>query len=433
MRIAIVGGGVSGLVCGALLCAEHEIELFEAEAYAGGHAQTVTIARGNRACDVDTGFMVFNERTYPHFCRLLAQLGVAAQDSDMSFSVRCDRTGLEYQGGDLNGVFAQRRNLWRPSFWGMLRDIARFNRRAVCQLAACDDSTNMADYLRRGGYGQAFIDHYLVPMASAIWSARPDCLLDFPAHFLIRFFHNHGLLQVTGRPRWKTVAGRSARYVEALTRPFASRIRLATPVRRVRRQSTCVVVETDGGEATFDEVVFATHADQTLNLLSDASAEEQAILGTFAYQANEAVLHADARLLPTRQRAWASWNYLLPREPRRPVTVTYDLNRLQDLGADGPICLTLNPAGQVPEGSVLRRFVYHHPVFTTGAVAAQRRHGEISGRRRTHYCGAYWGYGFHEDGVNSALVVARHFGKGLEDCIPAAGPPAGAAWGGGGA
>ncbi len=420
MRIAVIGAGVSGNVVARLLADEHEVWLFEAGDYAGGHTNTVSFDAWGQSWHVDTGFMVFNDRTYPNFVRLLHGLGVAAQDSDMSFSVSCERTGLEYQGSSLNGLFAQRRNLVRPSFYGMLRDIMRFNREAPKLLDADVDSLTLGQYLDRSGLGREFVDHYLIPMTAAIWSAQPRAVLDFPAHFLIGFFRNHGLLQVWDRPQWKTIPGGAQRYVAALLAPLADRVRLNCPVSRVVRHVDYVEVTTRGGSPErFDAVVCAAHADQTLEMLADADEMERQVLTAFPYQRNDAVLHTDVSILPRRRRAWASWNYHLSPEPHSPATVTYDLSRLQRVNSPEPILLTLNDGGRTDPAKVIQRIRYHHPAYGPDSIAAQKRHVDLNGRRRTWFCGAYWGYGFHEDGVRSALAVARCFGKGLEICTVA--------------
>ena len=417
MRVAIVGGGVSGNVTAWLLSQDHDITLFEAADYLGGHTNTIDVEAYGEKYTVDTGFMVFNDRTYPEFCRLLDQLGVASRDSDMSFSVRCERTGLEYQGSSLDGLFAQRMNLFNPRFYQMLGDVLRFNRTSIEFLNQDDDQTTLGDYLTAEKYGRRFIECYLVPMTAAIWSARPDRVLDMPARFLIAFFQNHGLLRLRDRPQWKTVVGGARSYVAALTASFQNRIRLSTPIQSVVRGEDHVIVKPVAGEAeVFDEVVFACHADQTLAILEDPTEEEQRILGHFEYQLNRAIVHTDESLLPKRRRAWASWNYHIPAKMDSSVTVTYDLNRLQGLEAPGPICVTLNDDGCIDEETVLESMDYHHPVFGPGTLAAQNAHSQISGRRRTHFCGAYWGYGFHEDGVRSALKVAKSFNIGPELC-----------------
>ena len=423
-RIAIIGAGISGNACGLLLSSDHELTVYEAADYVGGHANTVRVNAFRREFEVDTGFMVFNDRTYPNFCRLMQRLGVQDQPSDMSLSVRCDRTGLEFQGSDLNGLFAQRRNLVSPRFYRMLADILRFNREATEFVEQNDDSMTLGEFVESRGYSQFMVDQYLVPMGAAIWSACPKGFLDFPAHFLLGFFRNHGLLQIVDRPRWKTIAGRSQSYVEQMTAGFQDRIRLSTPVTSVSRHEDHVVVQSrsqDGSTNTevYDHVIFATHSDITLRMLTDATDKEREILGHFDYQENTATVHTDVTVLPRRKRAWASWNYHVPRDHSQNVRVTYDVNRLQALGAPAPICVTLNDPGEIRREHILAEMNYQHPVFSAGAIESQRRHGEISGVARTHFCGAYWGYGFHEDGVNSALAGAKSFGKDIDSCIAA--------------
>lgn len=419
MRIAVIGGGISGNLAARLLHAKHDVWLFEAERRLGGHAHTVDVSLGGQTCAVDTGFMVFNERTYPNFCRLLRLLGIASRSSDMSFSVQCAATGLEYEGSSLNGLFAQRKNLLRPAFLRMLADILRFNRDASRLRFdnAANQRVTLGEYLHERRYGQSFARHYLLPMTAAIWSCRPQQVLEFPLQFLVAFMQNHGLLQCRHQPQWRTIVGGAKRYVAALLAPLGERVRRGCSVVRVTRHIDHVFVETEHGPPeVFDQVVFATHADQTLRLLADADAGEHEILGAFPYQTNDAVLHTDIRLLPRSRRAWASWNYRVPIDADRSATVTYDLSRLQGHTAPRRILLTLNDAAAIDPSTVVDRFTYRHPAFGSNCLAAQRRRDEISGRRRTHYCGAYWGYGFHEDGVNSALSVAQHFGIGLDAC-----------------
>ncbi len=420
MKIAIIGAGVSGLLAARLLANEHDLHVFEANDYAGGHTNTVGFDAFGRHYAADTGFMVFNERTYPNFVQMLRLLGVAARDSDMSYSVRCAESGLEYQGSSLNGLFAQRRNLLRPSFYRMLVDILRFNRRSRELLKGQNDELTLGDYLGQGGYGRGFVENYLVPMGSAIWSAPPDRFRRFPARFIVNFFNNHGLLTVFGHPQWKTVQGGAVRYVKALTKPFADRIRLRCPVVSVRRHPDRVVVSWEGGgPEAFDAVVLAAHSDQSLAMLADATPAEREILSAIAYQRNETVLHTDSSLLPRCRRAWASWNSYVPAEEGRPVILTYNLNRLQGHTSPDPICVTLNATESIDPGRILRRLVYHHPVYTREALAAQKRFHEINGKNRTYFCGAYWGHGFHEDGVRSALAVGECFGRRMESCLAA--------------
>ena len=415
MRIAVVGGGISGNLAARLLDQEHEISVFEAEPRMGGHARTLKVCAFDREFRVDTGFMVFNDRTYPNFSRLLRLLDVPSLDTDMSLSVRCDSTGLEYQGNSLNGLFAQRSNLLRPAFYRMLADIAKFNRAAPALLESELSDVTLREVLARSNYGGWFVDKYLVPMSAAIWSSPPGRLLDFPAHFLLGFLRNHGLLQLRDRPQWKTVVGGARRYVEQLIKPLSSRIRKGQPVEAIWRQQDQVILRVKDGETEiFDRVVLACHSDQALSMLQDADPVEKRILGSFPYQPNVAILHTDTALLPRRHRAWASWNYHLSADPNAPVAVTYDLSRLQNLDTPSPILLTLNGEGRIDPTTVLNRHVFHHPVFTLQSRHAQSQHARINGNRRTYFCGAYWGYGFHEDGVNSALAVAKCFGLGWD-------------------
>lgn len=417
MRIAVIGSGISGNIVARLLSTKFDVQLFEAGTHAGGHSLTTDVSLDGSIYPADVGFMVFNDRTYPRFCEMLSRLGVASRASDMSFSVQCDLTGCEYQGSSLNGLFAQRFNLLRPDFLKLIRDILRFNHAA--RIAAdedrLDEGQSVREFLDTLSLGERFHRQYLIPMAAAIWSSVPNQIYDFPAKFLIGFFRNHGLLQVKDRPQWRTIVGGSRQYVDALLEPIRDRVRLNCPVNAVTRTLDHVAVQFGHGDTEqFDEVVFATHADQTLRLIQDASEAEREVLESFPYQANEAVLHTDGAMLPQRKRAWASWNYFVPESLGEPASVTYDLSRLQGLDSPEPILLTLNRTEPIAESRVIRRFSFHHPVFDTRSINGQRRFGEISGQNRYHYCGAYWRYGFHEDGLQSGLRVADHFGIGLE-------------------
>ena len=419
MRIAVIGSGISGLVAAYHLNRAHEITVFEAGDYIGGHTHTVDVEHDGRGYAVDTGFIVYNDWTYPNFMRLLEELEVPWQPSQMSFSVRCERSGLEYNGTNLNSLFAQRSNLARPSFLRMVADILRFNRSAPALLEDPSNASSLGDYLTAGRYSRYFVDHYIIPMGAAIWSSRPADMLRFPARFFVEFFANHGFLSVNERPTWRVIKGGSREYVKRLTASFANRIHLATPVASVQRQPHQVAVRLKNGTVEhFDQVFMACHSDQALKLLADPSPEERDILGAIGYQANAALLHTDVRLMPKRPLAWAAWNYHLPREPRERVTVTYDMNILQSLDAPARFLLTLNRDEDVDPRKVLGSFVYHHPVYTTQAVAAQARRHEINGAHRTYYCGAYWGYGFHEDGVKSALVSLDEFRRHVSHAQP---------------
>jgi predicted NAD/FAD-binding protein len=409
MRIAIIGAGVSGLVCAHILHRDHELVVFEASEEAGGHANTVHVETDTGAYDLDTGFIVFNDRNYHEFERLLEELGVPTQPSQMSFGVS-DGVDFEYNGASPNGLFANRGHMITPSFHRMLADLARFNRDAR-RLLASEESPSLREWLAAQRYSRVFVERLIVPQASAVWSADPAQMWSFPARFLVEFFENHGMLGFRDRPRWQTIAGGSRNYVQALTRPWSERLRLCTPVTEVSRHPTHVMVSSRGDEPErFDAVVIATHSDQALTLLANPSERERELLGAIPYQRNEAVLHTDRTLLPRRRRAWASWNYHLGAGAPGRCTVTYHMNRLQSLRADREFCVTLNRTEAIDPEQIIRTMQYAHPVFTPAGIAAQARHHEISGRNRTHYCGAYWGSGFHEDGVSSALRVVRELG-----------------------
>jgi predicted NAD/FAD-binding protein len=416
VKIAIVGAGVSGLTVAHLLHRGHDIQLFEANDYAGGHTNTVRVDTAHETHHVDTGFIVFNDRNYPNFERLLERIGVPYQPSDMSFAVSDESGDFEYASTSANGLFAKRAHLAAPWFHRMLADVVRFQRAARDLLASHGLGPSLGDWVEQLGFSRPFIDRLIVPQASAVWSADPRQMWTFPARFLAEFFQNHGMLALRDRPCWRTVQGGSARYVEALTRPFGDRVRLSTPVQAIHRQDDHVLVKPRGGEAEcFDEVVLATHSDQALAMLADATDREHELLGAIPYQPNEAVLHTDVRMLPRRRRAWASWNYHLLAEPPGKTTVTYHMNRLQSLHARDEFCVTLNRTEAIDPEAVIRKIDYSHPVYTTAGAAAQARHDEISGRdRRTHFCGAYWGWGFHEDGVVSGVRVAERFGAALK-------------------
>ncbi len=409
MRLAIIGGGISGLVCAHILHAEHEVVLYEAGEEPGGHANTVRVETETGVHDVDTGFIVFNDRNYPNFERLLDELRVPTQASPMSFGVS-DGLDFEYSATSPNGLFASRGNLIKPWFHRMVADLVRFNREAR-ELLGSEEDPSLREWLAERRYSHDFVERLIVPQASAVWSADPAQMWSFPARFLVEFFDNHGMLGFRGRPGWRTITGGSRRYVEALTRPWQESLRLSTPVTSVSRHSDHVVVSTRGCEPEhFDAVVIATHSDQALALLADPSERERELLEAVPYQCNEAVLHTDRSLLPRRRRAWASWNYHLGAGATGGCTVTYHMNRLQSLRAEEEFCVTLNRTAAIDPERIIRKIGYSHPVYTPAGVAAQSRHAEISGRNRTHYCGAYWGWGFHEDGVNSALRVAREIG-----------------------
>jgi predicted NAD/FAD-binding protein len=409
MRIAIVGTGVSGLVCAHLLNRVHDVTLFEADERPGGHAHTVTVRHPDGSFDVDTGFLVYNERNYPGLVALFDDLGIATKPSDMSFGVRDEVTGLEWKGTSPDTVFAQRRNLVRPSFLRMLADVGRFNRRARAVLdGPPDPTTSLGDLLEGGRWSSQFLDWYLVPMGSSIWSADPTTILDMPALTFARFFANHGWLDFGDQSEWRTVVGGSIRYVEAIVARLAHPVRTDQPVTKITRSTDEVELQTAAGPEHYDQVIVATHSDQALELLSDPSPEERAVLGAIRYLPNRATLHTDASLLPKNPKTWASWNYhRIADQPGR-ATLTYRLRSLQGIPSHDELLITLNRDDVIDPASVLRTFDYAHPVFDVPAIAAQSRHHEVNGRNRTWFAGAYWGFGFHEDGVQSARVVCRH-------------------------
>jgi predicted NAD/FAD-binding protein len=419
MRIAIVGAGVSGLVAAHVLHQHHDVTLFEANGYAGGHTHTVRVETDGGAWDVDTGFIVHNDRNYPQFRRLLAQLGVATQPSDMSFGVSDPLGEFEYSGASPNGLYAQRRHLVTPWFQRMVADLLRFNREARALLGeapahSAHAGPSLRTWLEQQRFSRPFVERLIVPQAAAVWSADPRQLWSFPARFLVQFFDNHGMLGFRDRPRWHTVAGGSRRYVDAIVARLGERrVRLATPIRRITRHAGHVELAFAARHEPerFDHVVIAAHSDQALRMLADPCARERELLGAIRYQPNDVTLHTDRGLLPRRRRAWASWNYhLLERELGRP-TVTYHMNRLQSLDADRELLVTLNRDDDVRREQVLGRFRYDHPVFTADGVAAQQRWHELDAAApRTSYCGAYWGWGFHEDGVVSALRACERLG-----------------------
>jgi predicted NAD/FAD-binding protein len=410
VKIAIVGTGVSGLVAAHLLHREHDLVVYEAGSQVGGHSNTVEVEAEAGSHWIDTGFIVFNDRNYPNFERLLAELGVPSQASHMGFSVSDGRGEFEYSGTP-RGLVARPANFLSPSFLGMLRDWRRFNREAQALIGLNGTAPSLGQWLEQRGFSRHFIERLIVPQASAVWSADPEQMWSFPASFMAEFFDNHGMFSLRDRPRWRTVSGGSIRYVEAISRPWRERIRTQSPVRRIERLPDRVRIEAEGCESEdFDEVVIATHSDQALAILADPSEAEQEILGAIPYQRNEAVLHTDTSLLPRRRSAWSSWNFHLTEQPAGRTTVTYWMNNLQRLRAEREFLLTLNSSERIDPAKMLRSFSYEHPVYTAEGVAAQARHAEVSGVRRTHYCGAYWGWGFHEDGVVSAMRACERVG-----------------------
>jgi len=410
MRIAVVGSGIAGLASAWLLSRRHEVVLFEANDYLGGHTHTHTIEQHGREYAVDSGFIVHNRAHYPLLTQLLAELGVPTQPTSMSFSVHNAASGLQYNATSLDGLFCQRRNLASPRFWGMLRDLRRFYRHAPALLRQTGPGPSLGEYLAENGYGSAFRDEHLVPMASALWSSPPGQILAFPARYLVQFMANHQMLQISGRPEWRVIRGGSRVYVDALRARWPVQVRLSTPVQSLRRDAQGVELTWSDRRERFDHAVLACHSDQALALLADVDEREHAILGAITYQPNEAVLHTDASLLPPQRKAWAAWNTCVPAEPDAPCSVSYWMNCLQRIESPEPFIVTLNRSDAIDPARVLRRLHYAHPVYSHASVAAQARRAEIQGRRHTWFAGAYWGWGFHEDGLRSAVDVARALG-----------------------
>ena len=415
MKIAIIGSGIAGLTSAYLLNRRQDITVFEASDWIGGHTHTVDVEVKGQRYAVDTGFIVFNDWTYPNFIRLLSQLGVGFKDTEMSFSVSDPLSGVEYNGHNLNTLFAQRRNLVSPKFIGMVRDILRFNREALQDLnnQRIDADMTLGDYLKANGYSERFIQHYIVPMGAAIWSMSLNDMLGFPLQFFVRFFKNHGLLSVSDRPQWCVIEGGSSSYVAPLTESFKQHIRLNCAVTRVERDGDGVTVHSAAGSERFDKVVFACHSDQALALLAAPTSTEQAILGALPYANNDVVLHTDTRLLPKRPLDWASWNYRLGGPVDQTAAVTYDMNILQGIQNDTTFCVSLNQTAAIDPSKILARYTYAHPQYSLAGMAAQARWEELLGANHSYFCGAYWANGFHEDGVVSALRVAREFGEAL--------------------
>ena len=415
MKIAIIGSGIAGLTSAYLLNRRHAITVFEASDWIGGHTHTVDVQVDGKSYAIDTGFIVFNDWTYPNFIRLLSQLGVGFKNTEMSFSVSDPASGVEYNGNNLNSLFAQRSNLISPKFWGMVRDILRFNREALNDLNQQRIARDMTlgDYLKTNAYSERFIQHYIVPMGAAIWSMSLHDMLGFPLQFFVRFFKNHGLLSISDRPQWCVIEGGSSRYVAPLSESFKQHIRLNCPVSRVVRDATGVTLHSAAGTERFDKVVFACHSDQALALLDEPTRVEQDVLGALPYADNDVVLHTDTRLLPKRPLAWASWNYRLGGPASQSAAVTYNMNILQGIQSDSTFCVSLNQTAAIDPSKILARYTYAHPQYSLAGTAAQARWEELLGANHSYFCGAYWANGFHEDGVVSALRVAREFGEQL--------------------
>lgn len=413
-KIAVIGSGIAGLTSAYLLSQDHEVTLFEANDYLGGHTHSKQVEVNGKSYAVNTGFIVFNDWTYPNFIKLMDRLNVPSEESDMSFSVRDENSGLEYNGTNLNTLFAQRSNAFNPTFIKMVLDILKFNKTTVEQLNAdsVSDEETLGEYLHRNRYGKAFIYQYIVPMGSAIWSASIDVMMDFPLKFFLQFFNNHGMLSVDERPQWRVISGGSSAYIEPISAPFKQRIHLNSPIKQVRRFDDHVeIISKSNDSFSFDQVIFACHSDQALNMLEAPSEAEMQILAAIPFQKNDVVLHTDTKLMPKRKLAWASWNYHIAQRKSEFSMVTYNMNRLQNFhDAPATFLVTLNRTHEIDPAKIISRYDYAHPVFSLDGVKAQGRHGEINGKNRSHFCGAYWLNGFHEDGVNSALRVVKEFG-----------------------
>ena len=404
MRIAIIGSGISGLTAAYLLNHDHEITLYEANDHIGGHTHTHDIEIEGKIWAVDSGFIVYNERTYPNFIRILDELGVERKPTRMGFSVKSVSNDLEYAGHSLDGLFSQRRNLIRPSFWRMIKSILRFKKESEEQLNELPLDMTIGSFLEKNHYPSEFIEHFIIPMGAAIWSTMPNMMTEIPAVFFIRFFQNHGILAIKDKPTWWVINGGSKNYVKKMTAGFIDRIMVSTPVKRVKRNDSIEIIAGSPQHMTrFDAVVFACHSDQALALLADPSYAENEILRAITYQKNDVLLHTDHSVLPTRRKAWSSWNYQLDSDPERPVALTYNMNILQGLESSVTFCVTLNDPEAVSPDRIIKEITYHHPLITVESISAQKRKNEISGVNNTYYCGAYWHNGFHEDGVVSAM------------------------------
>lgn len=410
MKIAIIGTGISGLTCGYHLHKQHDITLYEANDYIGGHTATVDVELEGRMYSVDTGFIVYNDKTYPNFIKMMNEIGVSGKETEMSFSVRNDNQGLEYNGHTLRTLFAQKRNLFSPTFYRFIFEILRFNQTVKSSLYQDEDELTLGEFLENNAFSDYFCENYILPMGAAIWSSPMTDIRAFPFSFFARFFLNHGLLDVVNRPQWYVIEGGSKAYIPKLTKEFRHNIRLNSPVEKVWREGSGVWVMSLGKAEYYDHVILACHSDQALKLLADPNMSETEILQDLAYQANDVTLHLDESMLPTRKAAWASWNYHLSGNQgtfSSPPVLTYNMNILQHIESEHTFCVTLNGNAQISEDKVLIRFTYHHPVFNLKSMTAQQRRSEINGKRNTWFCGAYWHNGFHEDGVRSALSVVE--------------------------
>ena len=414
MKIAIIGSGVSGLTSAYLLSKEHTVHIYESQGYVGGHVHTIPVDLNGINYEIDTGFIVFNDKTYPNYNKLLNQINVVSQPTSMSFSLKCETKGLEYNGTSINGLFAQRLNFFKPSFLLMVKDILRFNRDAKVFLNSSFEEITFGEFLKRGRYSNSLKNDYALPMASAIWSAKSKVIENANFRFFAQFFENHGMLNLNDRPQWQVIKGGSKQYIVKLIESFKNNIRINSPVDKVIRKNEGVeVVFNKQQKKVYDRVIIATHSDQALKMIENPSYSEIEILSAIPYQTNVAYLHWDCSVLPKQKNAWASWNYFKPNKLKDETTVTYYMNMLQNLDMPKNICVSLNMEGHINPKKIFKKIIYQHPVFTSEAILAQKRHKEIDGVDKLHFCGAYWGSGFHEDGLNSALSVCKSFGRSL--------------------
>lgn len=413
MKIAIVGSGISGLTTAYLLYKDFDIQIFEANDYIGGHTHTIAVNKDHGNYLVDTGFIVFNEETYPNFCKIINKLGVKSQPAEMTFSVKCSRTGIEYNAHSLNTFFSQRKNILFPPHYRMIFDIFRFRKQFEQLLQHDHDAEPLVPFLEGNGYSEQFINLFILPITASLWSASPDKARNFPLGTFVRFFKNHGFLNIINPFEWRVIKEGSHTYVKKMKPLFVDNIRLSCPVLSIKRHRDRVSVMHQGGNDDFDHVILAVHSDQALALLDDPSDLEKEILGPIGYQKNRTVLHTDTTILPHKKSIWASWNYYIPKEMQEGASLCYDMSILQSISSPDEFLVSLNQQQFINTDNIIGEYIYHHPIYSPDVPAAQKRHGEISGVNRTHYCGAYWGYGFHEDGVNSGLAACKYFGKKL--------------------
>ena len=415
LKIAIIGSGISGLTSAYILSKKHEVYLFEKNDYIGGHTHTHEIKENTNNINVDSGFIVYNENTYPNFIKLLDILNIERQHTEMGFSVKSNSQDFEYAGNSINSIFSQRKNIFKPSFLKMVYDILKFNYQSKRDIKKISTNITLKQYLDSSSYSKEFIDKYIIPMGAAIWSTSPELMLQVPAVFFIRFFKNHGLLDITNRPQWWVIKNGSNQYVKEIIKPFKENIKLNTKISSIKRKNNGAEVSYGDNKEFFDSVIIATHSDQALLLIDDLTDKESDILGKIKYQKNTALLHTDTSILPNRKIAWSSWNYLINHDQEKIVTLTYNMNILQTLKSNKTYCVTINDSTNIDKSKILKEIKYSHPLFTIDSVDAQKRKDEICGKNDTYFCGAYWGYGFHEDGVNSALDVCKKFGLSLDD------------------